>query len=750
MEDRPYTASLSRSQGREGWSAIFRHPVRVDPATGKPGRRVRRGLGTRDSKEARRLVAEMNELLADSSFWESSARPRAEALFDKRVVGIFYYELMPEGIDFFELRNSVIPLPSSTDSDYRRVLLVGTTGGGKTTLLRQLIGTDPKVERFPSISTAKTTIADMEVVLSDGPFKVIVTFLPRDQVLDYVEECISAAVLSAYYNASDTEILRRLLNHVSQRFRLNYVLGNGGDPVPESDVDEEDDEVVTTTPSTAEPADLHQTNVLLKDIVTQVRRIVVEHRKSLRADLGASETDERVIEEIFEENLDHLLREDEGFHTIADQLMDEIERRFDILSDGEIQKTKHGWPRLWQWQTADRETFIKVASRFSSNSASHFGMLLTPLVNGIRVAGPFKPEWIDHRLEFVLFDGEGLGHTLESSSSLPTLVTRRFEDTDIVLLVDNATQPMQAASVAVMRHIAASGKTSKLLTCFTHFDGVTGDNLPTFQAKEQHVLASVGNVLHTLGEELGPFAERALRKRVQVGCFFVGGIHHRLEQTSKRGMRTVAQLKALLDMIAASVKRPEPVKARPVYDRMNLVLAVKEAAESFHDAWSARLGKTYRPDITKSHWATVKALSRRLAEGWADEWANLRPVADLYTQLETKIYVFVQNPIGWDPAPPTDDEKQQVYDEFADAINSQLRDIAARRIRDDRVRAWQEAYNQRGLGSTFVRASIIKEQVYEKAAPIPGITPSPDRNKFLREVLDAVMVAAENCEITLR
>ena len=185
---------------------------------------------------------------------------------------------------------------------------------------------------------------------------------------------------------------------------------------------------------------------------------------------------------------------------------------------------------------------------------------------------------------------------------------------------------MQAAAVAVMRHIAASGKTSKPLACLTHFDAVSGDNLPTFQAKEQHVLASVENILPAIGEELGPFAERALRKRVQVGCFFVGGIQQRLDQTSKRGMRTVAQLTALLDAIAASGKRPEPVKARPAYDRMNLVLAVKEATESFHDAWSARLGKQYRPDIGKSHWATVKALSRRLAEGWADEWANLRPV----------------------------------------------------------------------------------------------------------------------------
>ena len=48
------------------------------------------------------------------------------------------------------------------------------------------------------------------------------------------------------------------------------------------------------------------------------------------------------------------------------------------------------------------------------------------------------------------------------------------------------------------------------------------------------------------------------------------------------------------------------------------------------------------------------------------------------------------------------------------------------------------------------RASIIKEEVYDKAAPIPGITPSPGRNKFLREVMEGVSETAQTCDIELR
>src|SRR5947208_14276237 len=227
MSERIHKATLSQSQGREGWSVTFRQPVLLDRATGRPGRRVRRGLGTKEKKAAERLVAQLNKLLADRLFWEASSRPRALARFHPLVVDIFYHDMVPETIDASGIRELAIALPRSTDSDYRQVLLLGTTGGGKTTLVRQLLGTDPVGERFPSTSTARTTIADMEILLTAGPFRAVVTFLPREEVRDYLEESMSAADLAAYEGNSEAEVLRRLLNHLDQRFRLVYDLGEG-------------------------------------------------------------------------------------------------------------------------------------------------------------------------------------------------------------------------------------------------------------------------------------------------------------------------------------------------------------------------------------------------------------------------------------------------------------------------------------------------------------------------------------------
>ena len=46
------------------------------------------------------------------------------------------------------------------------------------------------------------------------------------------------------------------------------------------------------------------------------------------------------------------------------------------------------------------------------------------------------------------------------------------------------------------------------------------------------------------------------------------------------------------------------------------------------------------------------------------------------------------------------------------------------------------------MGSSFVRARIIGNDIYEPAAPVLDVTPTPDRSQFLREVVGEVEGAA--------
>jgi hypothetical protein len=156
-------------------------------------------------------------------------------------------------------------------------------------LLRQLLGTHPDTERFPSTSTAKTTVHEMEVILDDGPFRAVVTFFPIDEVREHVNECVSEAILAAYRGDSDAEVLRRLLMHVNQRFRFNYVLGNGRKG-PASDDDEEDDGTLNLVDENPveQVIDLEATNAVLSKCLAAVRYASKRHGDQLKSELGAS------------------------------------------------------------------------------------------------------------------------------------------------------------------------------------------------------------------------------------------------------------------------------------------------------------------------------------------------------------------------------------------------------------------------------------------------------------------------------
>ncbi|MGE0308459.1 MAG: hypothetical protein AB7H92_03680 [Microbacteriaceae bacterium] len=757
-----YTASKSRSQGRESFSLIFRHPARLDD-DGRPGRRVRKGIGTIDEMEADRLVDELNVLLRTESFWEPASRARAADRFDPRVVDAFYGSIdAASASDPKGVRNELLPLPSAEDG-YQSVMLLGTTGAGKTTVVRQLLGTDPDTERFPSTSTAKTTVADTEIVIAkDGPFRAAVTFFPREEVVDYLRENVADAGLAVFKERPDREVVRRLLDHVNQRFRFSYVLGRPRLPGADADddfaddeddlLDDEGDDVELLDGVPLPSVDSAVTDDVVLSALALLKQVVPSIAATMRTEWAPENAeDDQFVEDYIEENLDAELRAKPEFHQIVDSLIEEIEKRFALLAVGDVRKTRQGWPISWSWSSEDRSSFIKVVSRFSSNYAKWFGTLLTPLVNGIRVAGPFAPTWSADFSPLVLIDGEGLGHTPSSAAALSTHVVRRMEEVDHILLVDSAKHPMQAAPVAALKGVAVSGLAPKLVYLFTHFDQVGGPNLPTFSAREEHVLASAENALRAIGDEIGPANERALRKRLDGACFFVGGIQEPLDEGRRTAQRTIDQLRVLVANLMAGAEGVDLGPSVPVYDRMNLSLALEAATKTFHAKWRALLGLPGQttPATTKAHWATVKALTRRFAEGWDLEYGDLKPVADLAYQLQRQVSLMLQRPVRWEGGEPSSEEQDDWVQQASYALTGRLSELTRRRLADEVRVAWQHAYDQRGQGSTSVRARIIAGEVYDRAAPVPAVAASPGQNAFMRQVADTVASVAEELGLIL-
>src|SRR5260370_4496731 len=388
------------------------------------------------------------------------------------------------GAECWGVRERIVSL-STLDDNYTRVCFVGTTGAGKTPIVRQLLGTDPRTERFPSTSAAKTTISDLEIIMAEGPYRAVVSFLPKDWAQTYIEECVAAAVLAHLENRGLGEVARKLIEHSEQRFRLSYILRTWSilsKPEKEDELSDEDE---------GEGEDIIEQDIITPEERSKLVERLHSHLQSVQslADLSRDELEtdlkfswedaSKEDRDAFQELLEDELYNQDAFHRLVDNILDDVEGRFEILQKGQIIREKGEWPSFWTFETSDREEFLKTISQFSSNYAQNFGRLLTPLVQGIRAAGPFQPVWRERDMpRLVLMDGEGLGHSPDTTASISTRITDLYEKADAIVLVDSASQPMQAAPGAVLRSIVSIGHVSKLMICFTHFDTVKVDNLP--------------------------------------------------------------------------------------------------------------------------------------------------------------------------------------------------------------------------------------------------------------------------------
>ena len=685
-----FVATLSK--GRKSSCAIFRHPLLRD-SEGKPGCRVRFGLGTPDEAEAQQLVDQLNVILRDESLHSPASRAAAEARFNNRVVRAFYDDLLPDATDPWLVRDKVIQLPTRDDG-YTRVRFIGAIGSGKTTCLRQFIGTHPTKERFPSTSPNRTTTSELEVVMRPGKFEAVVTFIPKDHARLYVEECVTRAAVAALEKEHEFQVAARLLEHIEQRFRLRYILGStvaSASTASDELADEEDhgaggDDQASEEVPLITPAEREHFAEFLASILAEIQAVAQARGSDLEKELGfsldAAEAKERdAFLDLFELNLP----KHADFYAIVDRIMDAIEERFEMYKEGEFVLGTADWPAYWKIASEDRAHFLRTVNRFSSHYAPHFGKLLTPLVSGVRVAGPFQPAFDSQQARLVLMDGEGLGHAADVSTSVSTEITKRYSTADTIVLIDSAAQPMLSAPCAVLRSLASSGHDQKLAVCFTHFDQVKGPNFQDQSARKQLLLGSIDNALSAIAEAVDSDIARSLKRHLKNRIFFLSSIQNVLTLGAKL---TIHEFGRMLEMFTCDIKPPRPVTVQPFYDDANLVISLQNAVAQFRDPWKSRLGFPARSSLPTVHWTRIKALSRRFAHFGTTEYDNLRPAADLLERMSERMTTFLSKPVRWEPTHAPQDMQREAVAAIQRILAEKLRGFVEGRLRDEHLRAW--------------------------------------------------------------
>lgn len=741
-----YTATAKQNPGRQAWLVEFRHPLRVD-SNDKPGKKTRKGLGTTDAERAQFLVDQLNMLLANDALWSLGARGEAEKLYDPAVVEIFYGEIESRTPDSRTLRDKLLPLPKREDG-YAKVVMLGVPGAGKTTLVRQLIGTHPKREAFPSTSLNRTTTFPTELVLHPGRYEAVVTFMSEHETRFEVEECVSAAIVEAV-DGDEPLVARTFLEKSDMRFRLKYLLGDLDEQDTEKDpyTDEGDEETLPEgDDSSAVTAHDRQKNaVVVHDYIARMFSVAAKCKAIVEAEHGPLAHmlphDRTAALDLIEEQADA----SDDFLQLVSDILDELRTKFEAISTiGKFDKTTTGWPRAWVMRATpdERSSFIAALRFFSGISDRSWGRLLTPLVNGMRVQGPFQAEWATTKPRLVLMDTEGLGHKANSTADLPEQTAALLHEADVILLVDSAKNGLtNYAAGKALEGIANTGLTRKLAMVFTHMDMASESGLKGQRLHDQ-IFSGLRNVVdNQLSKSLTGESARFLLERLQSHTFYVG----RIDKAEARGAEP--ELNRLLAHLMA--EQPPVIKpvSVPQYNPAFLLMAIQEAARDFRRQWQGILGIAPDSDYKPRSWQTIKALTRRYAENWGENF-ELRPTANLRTTLEAAVSRFLEGPVGW-TGDPTPEQKRDAIERLKTAVTRQLPDLARRRLREQPQSSWHEAWVPRGTGSTATRRIRI-EGIYQRQVPIPDSRGDETVIEFMNEMEHAVRTALTEFEIQVK
>jgi hypothetical protein len=716
----PYVATLRQNPGRKAVSVEFRHPLRPDPSNqGKPGRKVRKGLGT-DRAAAEKLVADLNRLLADPSFHSPAARTKAEAAFrDPRVIEIFYDGIEPKNENYRDLRNEHLPFPPREEG-YPRILLLGVPGAGKTTLVRQMIGSHPTRDRFPATSINRTTTFETEVIAGPENFAAAITFMSEEEADFEIRQSASAAILRAVGDqTTDARVAKALLERSDMRFRLKYILGDW--PAEEFDDDpyagEETLDLDESEGPNVSQKEAEELATKLRAYVATVREIARRYKKEVEQTHGSlsslsSEERNKALDW-----LQDLAEQSDTYSTLVSELLDDLRDKFDEILNGRLVKTTTGWPRLWltKESASKRSEFLSAVRYFSGIDRGDWGKLLTPLVNGIRVAGPFAPTWASssHAPRFILIDTEGLGHKANTMPDVPDYIVSRFPESDAILLVHKGDLPFGFEGGKALEAIGGAGHTAKTAMVFTRMDQVKGPNIKGWLAKRDYSFSGVRNVVENqIAKSLTSDVARFMLSHLENNAFYLGSLQNGDPVAAK------AELSLLLEYLTDIVPPPAPARAFPDYGTYDLlVLALQKGVEDFRVPWRAYLSIQRHSGHRPLPWQSIKAVSRRYSEGFDDGY-EIRPASNLLSSMTLAIARFVENPIGWKGTPSPED-KRVILDRIKAAVSKRLARFCVLQLREKAQPDWQVAHAFRGTGSTFDRRVKI-ESLYERWVPEPA------------------------------
>lgn len=335
-----FRAKACQSPMRKGWSIMFQHPFKKDER-GRSHPFVKRFMYTEQHDEIDILVEEMNELLRVQDFWTSTAKGRAKARYDERVVNAFYNDI--------EKKTS-----EQIDSEYEYVHVIGEQGSGKTSLIRQLLGIKKECG-FLGIGSKGAYSATYKVKDSQH-YEAAVSFFTRSEVQRQLEKILLRSAEVYAEGGTDYDLVFELL-HGDSSFNLRALLGD----IPYKARYFNDDV----------PLRMSDENSSFKQFVDAIKR-----ESEIVKD--AVDQEGRDFAEVWHKRLE--------CRKITEQMLLAIESRLREYKEGTWEIGEDDWPISCRLTAKELSFFDPLTNEEEENN----GRLIYPLFRRIEVSGPFS------------------------------------------------------------------------------------------------------------------------------------------------------------------------------------------------------------------------------------------------------------------------------------------------------------------------------------------------------------------------
>lgn len=572
-------------------------------------------------------------------------------------------------------------IPISTDLP--RIYLFGDTGTGKTSLIRQILGT--RSASFPSVRRKRTTVAPTEYVLvSEGPFRAAVLFRSTEEVQRVVAEIIEDAVYNAYTaqlagHLDHEQVLENIGESPDQRFRLRYML-----------------------PSEKQ-----------KELAEVVTREVLP---KLTDWIAANFPDETEVEAVFELALEEALRG--RLQTLEGEVLEIINDRVHAatgreLADGEV--------------VISRNTLTELVDTLKPMLAAEDNSI-SPVVRHARIQGPFHAGWLDDQPpNLVLIDGEGIGHDTREDKILSSRHLDYFYHADQIVLVEDSERPFTGAGKAAIAGVIRNGYLSRLHLCFCRLDLVEGD---TRQAQISDVNAGLRNVLHALSDESIQITKDDLPTA------YVGNLDK--EQPDRE---SVAEIRSMLQSGQRLSIAALDVFARPQYDFELISAFLDHATQEFRDLWD---GYLFGSGGLRQPWQTLKAFNRRMV--WMEDgYKALQPISELHSEITKRLSGFFGAVPKWQEEATPRIQRGSIdllKQEFGQLLKEMIREV----LLTTQHANWESSLELSGRGSTSVRADRIVRIVSDVAPPLTVPNAAWIKNRIKQLIRQSIETCAAKAE----